>query len=257
MNVRPNGSRLRCYFIGPIQHARRLGQPWREHIGQLLKPLDIECSNPNALEARLTRKSTTEIICERTIWKETGQWKKFHDQMWKIRVLDIAWGVLSSDFVVLYWPIGIEKGGTLDELYCAARSGIPIFVVISGRRRDMNDWIYDVLCELEKEEYDPSIKDIMGTGLTKFAKIFPSFKSVARYLAEHREELLYKKQILRDRGIIDFRPQMAPLFLRPGAVFDYVWHTKDQYLAWLEAHPAYKVDKDLENILWEIYEGYN
>ncbi len=251
--------KLTCYYIGPIQYAWRLGEAWRRYINRLFAAVDVDGYNPNSLEEIIVRKrnpniKVEEIIAERSKWKETGQWKKFHEQMWTIRVLDIALGVLSSDFVVLYWPIGVEKGGTLDELYCAARCGIPILLVIRGRRKDMNDWVYDVMCELEKGDYPPSVKEIMGAGLTKFAKVFTSFKSLVKYVADNKEELLERKRFLREMGVLQFRPLLAPLFLRPGAIFDYVWTTREQYLLWLETNPSYKVDEEIEAILKEVPE---
>jgi hypothetical protein len=247
-------SRLTCYYIGPIQYAWRFGQQWREYADSLLRPIGVIGFNPNTLEATILNKNIKEITAERKKWKETGQWKKFHKEMWDIRVLDIALGVLGSDFVVLFWPIGVEKGGTLDELYCAARCGIPILVVIRGHKRDMNDWVYDVLLELEKGEYSQSIKTALGAGLTRFARIFTSFKAMARWVEDHREELLIRKKALRVAGVLELRRQLAPLFLRPGIVFDYISSDPEHFLRWLDLNPAYKVDDDVARILERIHQ---
>lgn len=247
---------LTCYYIGAIQYAFKAGRRWRIDMDRLFRRLGFVVGrNPYTVEEQLFQKefpgkSLQEITVIRNGWKLSGKWKKFHNHMWLIRLADIGRGVLGSDFVVLYWQIGVEKGGTIDELLCAARCGIPIFVVVNQPIHTMNDWILDVLREMEKERYSPHLKQIMGGGLTKFAHIFPSFRAVARYVEANREKLLERKRILRETGILEFRKQLAPLFLFPGALFDYIWTTKESYVRWLEEHPEYQIEEPelLKNI---------
>ena len=245
--------KLVCYYIGAIQYAWKKGRPWRQDMEKLLRPLGINGFNPITVEEQLTGDGPDDIAIKRDRWKCSGKWKTFHKQMWLVRLADIAKGVLGSDFVILYWQIGVEKGGTLDELYCAAKCGIPIFVVINQPISTMNDWVLDVLLQMEKEPYPPHIREVMGGGLTKFAHTFHSFKAVANYIEKHKEELLARKRVLRERGILEYRLKLAPLFLFPAALFDYMWSTKDEYLRWLELCPEYKVK--IPKKLCEIFEG--
>jgi len=244
---------LVCYYIGAIQYAWKKGKPWRQDMEKLLRPLGIRGFNPITVEEQLTGDSPEEIEIKRDKWKRSGKWKEFHEQMWLVRLADVAKGVLGSDFVILYWQIGVEKGGTLDELYCAAKCGIPVFVVINQPIHTMNDWVFDVLRQMEGERYSPYVREIMGEGLTKFAHIFRSFKQVANYIAKHKEELLARKRVLRERGILEYRLKLAPLFLFPAAFFDYLWSTKEEYFRWLESRPEYKIEEPKE--LREIFEG--
>ena len=257
-----NEEKLRCYYIGAIQYAWKKGERWRLDVDKLLRPLGIEGINPHTVEEQLfavdkekeVKASFPEIIAVmRDKWKRKGKWKEFHKHMWLVRLADIKYGVLSSDFVVLYWQIGVEKGGTLDELYCAIKCGVPIFVVINQPIHAMNDWVLDVIREVEREPYSPHIKEIMKEGLTKYARIFRSFKALARYISEHKEELLAKKEALKDLGILEFRKELAPLFLRPLALFDYVWSTKEQYRIWLKARSEYQIPKEDEEELYKLF----
>lgn len=241
--------KLTCYYIGAIQYAWKKGIPWRTDVDKLLRPLGVEGFNPVTVEERLFVQqfrraiSLEEVGVKRDSWKRTDKWKQFHEEhMWPIRIADIAYGVLGSDFVILYWQIGVEKGGTLDELFCAAKVGIRVFVVINQPIHTMNDWVLDVLGQMEKEGYPSYIREIMGTGLTKFAKIFRSFRALAIHVANHRDQLLERKRILRETGILELRRQLAPIFLFPGALFDYIWTTREQYREWLESRPDYRID---------------
>ncbi len=245
--------KLVCYYIGAIQDAPKKGKPWRKDIERLLRPLGVNGFNPIMVEEQLTGDGPETIAIKRDKWKRYGKWEEFHKQMWLVRLADIGRGILCSDFVILHWQIGVEKGGTLDELYCAAKCGVPIFVVINQPIGTMNDWVLDVLYQMEKEQYPPFIKEIMGDGLTKFARIFRSFKAVANHIAENKEKLLAKKRILRERGILEYRAKLAPLFLFPAAFFDYMWSTREEYLKWLESRPEYKIKEPEE--LREIFEG--
>lgn len=253
------GDFLTCYYIGAIQYAFKKGRRWRLDMDRLFRRLGfVQGRNPYTVEETLFQrqfpgKSLEEITAIRNNWKLSGKWKQYHEHMWLIRLADIGRGVLGSDFVVLYWQVGVEKGGTLDELFCATKCGIPIFVVINQPIHTMNDWVLDVLREMEKENYPQHLKETMGLGLTKFAHIFPSFRAVARYVAEHREELLAKKRFLKEAGILEFRRQLAPLFLIPGALFDYVWSTKEQYGKWLEQNADYQIKEPQE--LRDIFEN--
>ncbi len=221
-------------------------------MDKLLRPIGIRAFNPITVEEQLTGMDPEAIAVKRDGWKRTGKWKTFHEEMWKIRLADIGRGGLHSDFVILYWQIGVEKGGTLDELYCAAKCGIPVFVIINQPINMMNDWVLDVLRQMEKGDYSPHMKEIMGAGLTKFAHVFSSFRSAARYIAEHKDELLARKRVLQKLGILEFRRHLAPLFLIPGALFDFLWIHREQYLAWLAAHPEYQIKEPEE--LREIFE---
>ncbi len=245
--------KLVCYYIGAIQYAWKKGRPWREDMEKLLRPLGVKGFNPITVEEQLTGDNPESIEIKRNKWKRSGKWREFHKQMWLVRIADIARGVLGSDFVVLYWQIGVEKGGTLDELYCAAKCGIPVFVIVNQPIYTMNDWVFDVLRQMEKEQYPPHIKEIMGEGLTKFACIFRSFKAVAGHIAEHKEEFLARKSWLRERGILEYRLKLAPLFLFPAAFFDFMWSVREEYFKWLEARPEYKIEEPKE--LREIFEG--
>lgn len=256
----PEDQKLRCYYIGAIQYAWKKGVPWRIDVDKLLKPLGVEGFNPITIEERLFTHQFGEVLSfdkiatKRDGWKRSGRWDKFHkEHMWIIRVADLAYGVLTSDFVVLYWQIGIEKGGTLDELFCVAKCAIPIYVVVNQPISTMNDWVLDVLGQMEKENYPSHIREIMGKGLTRFAKIFRSFKALANHIAEHRDELLERKRILKENGILDLRRQLFPLFLFPGALLDYIWTTREQYFAWLNNRPEYKIDPEVDKKLQEIF----
>lgn len=241
-----NDKELICYYIGAIQYAWKKGKTWRQDMDKLLRPIGIRGFNPITVEEQLTGMGPEAIAVERDGWKRTGKWKRFHEQMWVIRLADIGRGVLGSDFVVLYWQIGVEKGGTLDELYCAAKCGIPVFVIINQPINTMNDWVLDVLRQMQKEQYSPHIREIMGAGLTRFAHVFPTFKAASRYIADNKDELLARKRILKESGILDFRMKLAPLFLIPGALFDYLWSTKERYLEWLADHPEYHIQEPEE-----------
>jgi hypothetical protein len=245
--------RLVCFYIGAIQYAKKKGRPWREDMEKLLRPVGVRGFNPITVEEQLTGDGPEAIAVKRDEWKRSGKWDKFHEQMWLIRLADIGRGVLCSDFVILYWQIGVEKGGTLDELYCAAKCGVPIFVVINQPINTMNDWVMDVLRRMEKEKYPFPIKDIMGEGLTKFARVFRSFKAVANHIERNKEKLLARKRVLKEKGILEYRAKLAPLFLFPAAFFDYMWSTRKEYLKWLEEHPEYQIKEPKD--LSDIFEG--
>jgi len=253
------GEKLKCYAIGAIQYAWKKGKKWRTDLKKVLDPLGIELLIPNTIEEELTGKSEPEeIFAERYGWKRSGKWSKFDKQMWMIKVADLKYGVLGCDFVVLYWQIGIEKGGTLDEFYCAFKCGVPVFIVINQPKINMNDWVKHTIRQMELEQYSPYVKEIFKAGLTKFAHTFPSFKALAKYLEEHKEELLARKRILQKAGIIEARMELAPLFLKPGALFDFIMHTPEsleRYREWLKMRPEYHIEEEVERKIQDIFEG--
>lgn len=248
---------LLYYPIGAIQDAPKYGKPWRFRLYHTLLPHGIIGIIPNSIEEALSRLNGDEIVRQRTSWKKSGKWSLFHEHMEPIRWLDIVRGVMSVDFCVLRWEVGIDRGGTLQELYTALSMCVPVYIVVVGPMVKFNDWVADVMYSAEHGRYAPSMKALLGEGLGRWARKFPSFKKLTAYLVAHKQELLERRVSLRARGVYAARRRAAPLIHYPGGLLHYFLETTGALEEFMRAHAEeyhFEEPKDLDPILKESLE---
>lgn len=245
---------LTYYMIGAIQDAPGCGKPWRQRLWPQLAEAGIIGFIPNSLEESLETLqiqkaspggqieiTAEDIVQKRLGWKKSGHWDLLHEHMKPIRWMDILM-VLSSDFSVLRWEVGRDRGGTLRELYTAISCGVPMYVEVIGPKARFNDWVSSELYGAEYEEYSPELKDILGRGITRFVKQFDSTGQLVEYLKQEKKNLLAKRKALKQNGILDMRKLIVPLAHYPGALLHFVMESSANRITlreFLERHPEY------------------
>lgn len=257
---------LTYYMIGAIQDAPRYGMPWRQKLWSALVEDGIIGFVPNSLEESLETlqiqranpgKSLTvtagDIIQKRLGWKKSGHWDLLHEHMEPVRWMDILM-VLSSDFSVLRWEVGRDRGGTLQELYTAVSCGVPLYVEVVGPKARFNDWVASVLYAAEYEKYPPELKAILGRGISRFVKQFDSINQIVEYLKLEKNTLLARRAALKQEGILEVRKLIVPLVHYPGAMMHFILSSSERRTTlaeFLAQHPEYnfKEPEGLDDII--------
>lgn len=257
---------LTYYMIGSIQDAPKYGKPWRQRLWWALVEKGIIGFIPNSLEesletqrwqkinpGKLLTVTADDIVQQRLRWKKSGHWNLLHSHMEPIRWMDILM-VLASDFCVLRWEVGRDRGGTLQELYTAISCGIPLYVEVIGPKIKFNDWVASVLYAAQYEKYPSELKIILGAGLSRFAKLFNSTSRLVTYLEQEKETFLSRRAFLKQEGILELRKLIVALIHYPGALLHFLLKSTQTSITlpeFLAQHPEYefKEPEGLDDII--------
>ena len=151
------------YLAGAIEHvSAKEMKSWREEFKEKLQSPDLLIYDPVAQESSKVGKPSGQQVEYIGGLKRSGNWKLFHDEMWKIWFGQIAkntdiipllttlrmrkyidgnceedlkyWGdaeaVVRSDFIIIYMPKNTKTVGTIWEEVFAMLFRIPIYLIL-------------------------------------------------------------------------------------------------------------------------------
>jgi len=187
-----NKLKLITYTAGGIEHcSNKEMKSWRDEVAERLASPELTIYDPVKMEAEKVGKPSGEQVEYIRGLKQSGNWKRFYEEMHKIWMSNIApnsemlevfkriridkyingvyeedlkkmgdyQAVLVSDFIVVYMPKDIKTIGTIFEIVIAFLFNIPIYLILpDSSKTDANSsLLYGVL--LSKGETFYSIND--------------------------------------------------------------------------------------------------
>lgn len=151
--------KLKTYLIGSIESpgTNDYGESWRQMIVPELSIREIYAFDPTKEESQKVGMSCKDLSEKLHGWQMSGNWEFFMDAMdkiWKgdskveedpitkearnVHILGDVDYVAHSDFLIWYLHEGDKLGGTIAEIVLAWTSGIPVYLVTSVPKTQIN-----------------------------------------------------------------------------------------------------------------------